>query len=89
MTLIDSRTSASPTDTNPSAVSCQPDDAGTRRNPITATWKAEHAIAYADAFAVATAIEFNARLITGDPELRPLEGKRGLSILWLQQRTRR
>lgn len=34
--------------------------------------KSTHAIAYADAFAVATAVEFNAILLTGDPEIEPL-----------------
>src|SRR4029450_7212756 len=37
--------------------------------------KSKHAIAYADAFAVATAVEFNATLLTGDPEIEPLEGE--------------
>ena len=39
--------------------------------------KSTHAIAYADAFAVATAIEFNAVLVTGDPEL---EGEQNLRV---------
>ena len=34
-----------------------------------ATIKASHAISYADAFAVATAIAHEATLVTGDPEL--------------------
>jgi predicted nucleic acid-binding protein len=34
-----------------------------------ATLKAEHAMAYADAFAAATALAYDATLITGDPEL--------------------
>jgi predicted nucleic acid-binding protein len=32
--------------------------------------KASHAIAYVDAFAVATALEFRATRLTGDPEIR-------------------
>lgn len=34
-----------------------------------ATIKADHAMAYADAFAAATAIAYDATLLTGDPEL--------------------
>ncbi len=34
-----------------------------------ATIKAAHAIAYADAFAVATAVALDATLLTGDPEI--------------------
>lgn len=33
------------------------------------TWKMQHAISYADAFAVATAEQLEAVLLTGDPEL--------------------
>ena len=47
--------------------------------------KANHAIAYADAFAVATALEFHATLLTGDPEIKPLEGEQDLEVLWLPQ----
>jgi predicted nucleic acid-binding protein len=46
--------------------------------------KAEHAIAYADAFAAALAQHCSARLVTGDPEFRLLEGR--LDIHWLSQR---
>jgi ribonuclease VapC len=34
--------------------------------------KAQFPISYADAFAVASAVRSNARLVTGDPELRPV-----------------
>jgi len=34
-----------------------------------ASIKATHALAYADAFAIATAIAHNASLLTGDPEI--------------------
>jgi predicted nucleic acid-binding protein len=34
-----------------------------------ATIKAGHALAYADAFAIATALAHNANLLTGDPEI--------------------
>ena len=48
--------------------------------------KARHAIAYADAFAVATAIECRATLLTGDPEIKPLEREHELVVQWLPQR---
>ena len=48
--------------------------------------KASHAIAYADAFAIATALEFRATLLTGDPEIKPLEGQDDLEVQWLPQR---
>jgi len=46
--------------------------------------KAEHAIAYADAFAAALAEHYAAKLVTGDPEFKLLEGI--LDIHWLPQR---
>jgi predicted nucleic acid-binding protein len=46
--------------------------------------KAEHAIAYTDAFAAALAQRFGATLVTGDPEFKLLEG--ALDIHWLPQR---
>ena len=46
--------------------------------------KAEHAIAYADAFAAALAEQYAATLVTGDPEFKLLEGM--LDIHWLPQR---
>jgi predicted nucleic acid-binding protein len=45
--------------------------------------KAEHAIAYADAFAAALAQHCAAELVTGDPEFKLLEGF--LDIHWLPQ----
>jgi ribonuclease VapC len=45
--------------------------------------KAEHAIAYADAFAAALAQQCAAALVTGDPEFKLLEGI--LDIQWLAQ----
>lgn len=45
--------------------------------------KAEHAIAYADAFAAALAQQCAATLVTGDPEFRLLEEV--LDIHWLPQ----
>jgi predicted nucleic acid-binding protein len=46
--------------------------------------KAEHAIAYADAFAAALAQHCAATLVTGDPEFKLLEGV--VDIHWLPQR---
>ena len=48
--------------------------------------KSKHAIAYADAFAVATAVEFNAILLTGDTEIEPLEDALNLRVEWLPKR---
>ena len=46
--------------------------------------KAEHAIAYADTFAAALAEHCTAKLVTGDPGFKLLEGI--LDIHWLPQR---
>ena len=46
--------------------------------------KAEHPIAYADAFAAGLAQHCAAKLVTGDPEFKLLEGI--LDIHWLPQR---
>ena len=62
-------------------------DATRRRVRRAAELKASHAIAYADAFAVATALEFSATLLTGDPEIKPLEGEQDLEVQWLPQRS--
>ena len=43
--------------------------------------KAAHALAYADAFAAALAMQEKAELVTGDPEFRQLHGS--LSVAWL------
>lgn len=60
-------------------------EATQRRVRRAAELKAKHAIAYADAFAVATALEFQATLLTGDPEIKPLEGEQDLEVQWLRQ----
>jgi predicted nucleic acid-binding protein len=60
-------------------------EATQRRVRRAAELKSNHAIAYADAFAVATALEFQATLVTGDPEIRPLVGKYDLRVEWLPQ----
>jgi len=49
--------------------------------------ESKHAIAYADAFAVATAVEFKAILLTGDPEIGPLEGEQDLEVQWLPRKS--
>ena len=46
--------------------------------------KAEHPIAYADAFAAALALRHAATLVTGDPEFKLLEET--MDIHWLPQR---
>ena len=46
--------------------------------------KGTYPIAYADAFAVATAIKMNGIFVTGDPELKPLEADKKIEVLWLQ-----
>ena len=48
-----------------------------------ARWQSQFPIAYADAFAVETARWFQARLITGDPELRLLEAAGVVKLHWI------
>ena len=43
--------------------------------------KAQHPVSYADAFVVATAIEFTATIVTGDPEFKATESR--VAVLWL------
>jgi predicted nucleic acid-binding protein len=62
-------------------------DATRRRVRRAAELKSKHPIAYADAFAVTTAVEFNATLLTGDPEIAPLEGEENLKVEWLPKRS--
>jgi predicted nucleic acid-binding protein len=61
-------------------------DATRRRVRRAAELRSKHAIAYADAFAVATAVEFNAVLLTGDPEIEALEGEQNLRVAWLPRK---
>ena len=61
-------------------------DATARRVRRAAELKSKHAIAYADAFAVATAVEFDAILLTGDPEIERLEGEHNLKVQWLPRK---
>jgi ribonuclease VapC len=51
---------------------------------LAAAWiKSEHALSYADAFAVQLARELKATLVTGDPEF---ESVKDLKVLWLIRR---
>ena len=43
--------------------------------------KAQHPVSYTDAFVVATAIEFTATIVTGDPEFKETESR--VAVLWL------
>ena len=63
-------------------------EATQRRVRRAAELKATYAIAYADAFAVATALEFQATLVTGDPEIRALVSEQNLNVQWLPQPAR-
>jgi predicted nucleic acid-binding protein len=51
-------------------------DATRRRVRRAAELKSRHAIAYADAFAIATAVEFNAILLTGEALTKRLRADR-------------
>ncbi|MGA1875393.1 MAG: PIN domain-containing protein [bacterium] len=46
-----------------------------------AEMKAQYSIAYADALALATALEYQAAIITGDPEFPSVEDK--VEIMWI------
>ncbi|MFO7859990.1 MAG: type II toxin-antitoxin system VapC family toxin [Desulfosalsimonas sp.] len=56
-------------------------EAGTARVLAAAEIKAQHPLSYADAFAVAAAMEFSATIVTGDPEFKAVESYS--SVLWL------
>ena len=56
-------------------------DATKERVLAAARVKAQHPVSYADAFVVATAIEFTATIITGDPEFKETESR--VAVLWL------
>lgn len=43
--------------------------------------KAEYPLSYADSFAAALAQEFNATLVTGDPEFKSVSGR--IPVMWL------
>ena len=46
-----------------------------------AEYKAQHAISYADCFALASAVEYKAILVTGDPEFKKVEHL--VEIVWI------
>lgn len=46
-----------------------------------ASVKAQHPVSYADAFVVATAVEFSATIVTGDQEFRETQSR--AAVLWL------
>lgn len=46
--------------------------------------KGTYPISYADAFAVATSMEKEATLITGDPDFKPLERDGRIKVLWIR-----
>ena len=50
--------------------------------PMIGEVKAYHKVSLADAFCVATAIEKNATIITGDPEFKEVEKE--VKIIWLE-----
>ena len=56
-------------------------DATKERVLAAARVKAQHPVSYADAFVVATAIEFTATIVTGDPEFKETESR--VAVLWL------
>lgn len=56
-------------------------DAGRDRALAAAEIKAQHPLSYADAFAAASALEFSATIVTGDPEFKAVESQ--VSVLWL------
>lgn len=56
-------------------------DAGKDRALAAAEVKAENPLSYADAYAVAAALEFDATVVTGDPEFKTVESH--ASVLWV------
>ena len=56
-------------------------EAGKARALAAAEIKAQYPLSYADAFAVAAAMEFSATIVTGDPEFKAVESY--ASVLWL------
>jgi ribonuclease VapC len=46
-----------------------------------AEYKAEYALSYADCFALASAVEYKATLVTGDPEFKKVEHL--VDIVWI------
>jgi predicted nucleic acid-binding protein len=56
----------------------------TEERILSAAWvKSEYPVSYADSFAISLAKEFNATLVSGEPEFHALE--KTIPILWLEQ----
>lgn len=49
-----------------------------------ASIKAENALAYADAFAIAASMLIKGALVTGDPEIQKVSDKVDFELLWLE-----
>jgi len=47
--------------------------------------KARYPVSYADAFAIALSLIKEAPLVTGDPEIKRLENKESLSLIWIRK----
>jgi len=65
-------------------ISCLPIrliDVTTERVLAAAHVKAHHPVSYADAFVVATAVEYSATIVTGDPDFKETESL--AAVLWL------
>ncbi len=45
--------------------------------------KAQNKLAYADAFAIGAALLYQARIVTGDPEIKAANEKMGFGMCWL------
>jgi len=45
--------------------------------------KAAYPLSYADAFAIGAALDLNATIVTGDPEIREASQKIGFPLFWL------
>ena len=50
--------------------------------------KANYSLSYADSFAVVVCKNYNGILVTGDPEFKPLETKKIISVEWLPQKNK-
>ena len=56
-------------------------DVTTKRVLAAARVKAQHPVSYADAFVVATAVEFAAAIVTGDPEFKETESQAAVLLV--------
>jgi uncharacterized protein len=53
-----------------------------------AALKGRYPIAFADAFAIQLAVDQQLPLLTGDPEMKAIEGREALEIVWLPRKGR-